>query len=153
MPGSMPKPPAKRKRRNPRTEVGVVGVLPRVGVPPAPSGLLANTVMRWEAYWSSPVGGAANPVSDRAAVERLFRAYDEMDRVGGEFRRERVVEGSTGQPTLHPLGRYIATLNSEILQLEDRLGLSPKARAQLGLAIAEAKKTLGDLATIAYDDE
>jgi P27 family predicted phage terminase small subunit len=152
MPGPLPKPDDRRKRRNVRG----VRVLPfevSVPVPPAPAGLLKTTLSRWEAYWTSPVAAAADRVTDLPLIERYFRAMDESERVGRVFRKARVTAGSQGQIVLHPLSRYLSQLSSELTALEDRLGLSPKARAQLGMAIAEAQKTLGDLAAIGYDDE
>jgi P27 family predicted phage terminase small subunit len=123
-------------------------------VPAAPSGLLAVTQARWAAYWGSPVAAAADPVTDLAAVERLFIAYDELTRAGRAFRKQRVVEGSMGQPTLNPLNRYIAQLTTEIMQLEDRLGLTPKARLALGIQLGEARRSLNDLISESgYDDD
>ena len=153
MPGPVPKLPEKRQRRNKRPEVRV---LPFVGsAPPAPpSGLLKATVARWEAYWASPVAAAADRVTDLPALERLFRSYDEVERAGRAFRRERIVAGSTGQPTLNPLGRYIAQLTTEITGLEDRLGLTPKARLALGIQLGEARRSLNDLISeVGYDDD
>jgi P27 family predicted phage terminase small subunit len=152
MPGPLPKPDDRRKRRNVR-DVRVLPFEAPVSAPPAPGGMLKETVRRWEDYWSSPVSLAADRVTDAPMVERYFRAMDEAERVGRVFRKARVTVGSQGQVVLHPLAKYLAQLSSEMLALEDRLGLSPKSRAQLGLVIAEAQKTLSDLASIAYDDE
>ncbi|KKL73687.1 hypothetical protein LCGC14_2072380, partial [marine sediment metagenome] len=49
------------------------------------------------------------------------------------------------QPVLHPMGKVMNDLEKDIRQLEDRYGLSPKARAQLGITIGTAQRTLEDL--------
>jgi P27 family predicted phage terminase small subunit len=152
MPGPLPKHPDRRHRRNVR-DVRVLPLEVSQAAPPAPTGLLKSTIARWEAYWRSPVAAAADPVTDLPLIERYFRALDELERCGRVFRKARVTAGSQGQIVLHPLARYLSQLSSELMALEDRLGLSPKSRAQLGMAIAEAQKTLGDLAAIGYDDE
>jgi phage terminase small subunit len=127
--------------------------VPPSRAPAPPAGLLKATGARWATFWTSPVAAAADPVTDLPAVERLFRAYDEVERAGRAFRKQRIVPGSTGQPTLNPLGRYIAQLTSEITALEDRLGLTPKARLALGIQMGEARRTLDDLiAQAGYDD-
>jgi phage terminase small subunit len=43
---------------------------------------------------------------------------------------------------LNPLGKHMATLDSEIRHLEDRLGLTPRARLQLGITYADAHRSL-----------
>jgi phage terminase small subunit len=153
MPGPAPKPEHKRQGHRTRPSLAVVPPSPAVDVPSPPSGLLKVTTGRWEAFWSSPVASAADPVSDLPAIERLFRAYDEVERAGRAFRKQRIVPGSTGQPTLNPLGKYIAQLTTEITGLEDRLGLTPKARLALGIQLGEARRSLNDLINeVGYDD-
>jgi hypothetical protein len=56
-----------------------------------------------------------------------------------------VTEGSQGQLVLHPLTKYVAQLDGEIRQLEDRFGLNPKARIALGLELTKARRSLDDL--------
>jgi P27 family predicted phage terminase small subunit len=153
MPGPAPKPEHLRQGHRKRPALTVSGPSVPVDVPAPPSGLLKVTSARWDAFWRSPVAAAADPVTDLPAVERLFRAYDEVERAGRAFRKGRIVQGSTGQPVLNPLSRYIAQLTSEITGLEDRLGLTPKARLALGIQMGEARRSLNDLIQEAgYDD-
>ena len=60
-------------------------------------------------------------------------------------RKARLVEGSQGQPRINPLFTTIATMDAEIRQLEDRFGLSPRARLALGIQLGEAHRSLADL--------
>jgi len=51
-------------------------------------------------------------------------------------------EGSQGQQILHPLARMLLDIETKLMPLEDRLGLSPEARLRLGLAVAETQSKL-----------
>lgn len=154
MPGPLPKPAHKAQGHRPHA---ALQILPASAIadkaPPPPAGLLKKTAEQWAAFWMSPVASAADPITDLPAIARLFTAYDELERVGPVFRKQRIVEGSTGQPTLNPLSKYIAQLTTEIVALEDRFGLTPKSRLALGIAIGQAKASLNDLITaVEYDD-
>ena len=104
-------------------------------VPKADALWLASTKKQWAEFWSAPAAKKLAPALDLAAVERLFTLYDERARSLSTFRRNRLVKGSQGQVVLNPLGRQINSLNTAILQLEDRLGLSPLARLKMNIAI------------------
>jgi hypothetical protein len=52
------------------------------------------------------------------------------------------------------MGRQMLSLDVEIRQLEDRFGLTPRARLQLGITYGEAKKSLEELnAELQADEE
>lgn len=79
-------------------------------------------------------------------MTRLFQLYDERDRAYRAIRAGgRLGVGSQGQTALAPLVKYIAQLDSSIVVLEDRLGLSPRARLQLGLAVIDTQRGLDSL--------
>ncbi|MGI9043503.1 MAG: P27 family phage terminase small subunit [Gemmatimonadaceae bacterium] len=123
-------------------------------VPPAPVGLLKATEAKWEAYWLSPVSSAADPVTDRPALERLFQCYDEHQRVGQAFRKQRTVDSRDGGERVNPLLSYLRYLSLEITKLEDRFGLTPRSRLALGVTLGQAKRSLSDLITeVGYDDD
>lgn len=145
--GPPPKPDDRRQRRNKRPALTVVhGIKPRrVPAPPVPDGLLVATRKLWTRYWAAPISRIVE-ASDEPAIVRLFRLYDERDRAyRGIRKRGRLVVGSQGQEVLNPLAKYIAQCDAEIRSLEDRFGLSAKARLQLGITFGEAQKTLEDL--------
>jgi hypothetical protein len=149
--GRIPKPAGKAVGHRDHTVLALTP--PRsTAVPPAPAGLQKATVRRWEGFWRSPVAAAADRVTDLPVIERLFVHYDELDRVGRAFRKQRVIAGRCGE-TMSPLFRYYTWLASEIRSCEDRLGLSPRARLSLGVALGEAKRSLHDLVDeVGYDD-
>ena len=155
--GPIPKPTARRQRRNrerPRLEVHTGTVadiepqskLPAVRseMPPYPKSILKVTKQRWATYWNSDIAIVATAV-DLPMVERLHRRYDERERAFREVRKAgRLAVGSQGQQVLHPLLKYIDQCEQEIRALEDRLGLSPHARLRMGATLAGAKRTLDD---------
>ena len=83
--------------------------------------------------------------TDQPAITRLFTLYDERERAFRGYKKRRLTLGYKGQPVLNPLGRMMLQLDEEIRQLEDRLGLTPRARLQLGITFSEAAKSLDDL--------
>lgn len=149
------KDPDRRQRRNepvslvpadeePAEEEFLVAEIP--APPSAPANLLKTTRDRWVAYWSSPVAGLADPVSDLPALERLYRLYDDLERSHRAVRATgHMVEGSKGQTVMNPLLRHMQTEMAEIRQLEDRFGLSPRARLGLNFTLGQTAKTLADL--------
>src|SRR6266545_414479 len=98
---------------------------------PDPSGGLTAAVRRqWEDLWASPLAALVEG-TDLPALERLFLLYDERERCWKAYRKARLVKGSQGQPVMSPLARQVALLDVEIRHLEDRFGLSPRARLRL----------------------
>ncbi len=136
------KPAARRQRRN-RPALVSLPTTP-VNVPEPPSGLLRATVAAWDELWASPVAATFLP-SDMPALARVFELRDEWTRVTRVARKQRLTEGHKQQPVLNPLLRYAETLAAEVRALEDRYGLSPRSRLQLGIAFGEAHRSLDAL--------
>jgi P27 family predicted phage terminase small subunit len=106
---------------------------------------LEPTVERWSEFWRSPLAGQVE-ASDHGALRRLFWLYDECDRLLEAIDATgRVVAGSQGQPRANPLYKQVQEFQAEARQLEDRFGLSPKARLALGISFAEAAMGLDAL--------
>lgn len=107
---------------------------------------LAETKRQWYETLRSQLAGHYHE-TDMAALHRLFMWRDELTRArrsAKAMRRqansEALVTGSKGQPVANPLFDVAASLDAQALTiegkvtaLEDRLGLSPKARLGLGL--------------------
>lgn len=120
---------------------GVVGEGGELTLPTPPRGLLPVTRRRWVAFWESGLGRVVQEVG-LPAVSRLFRYYDEWERLEKEYRAgPRTVEGSQGQQVINPLADRLAKLEDLISRLEDKCGVTPLARARLGIAIGESKLT------------
>lgn len=123
----------------------------RTGDPPVCPAKLAGvvplkaTVEAWDRLWRSDVVTVVDLLSDLEAVIRWASLLDERERALRAFRRSRLVEGSQGQPVLNPLWAVVQSCDRELRALEDRIGLSPKARLQLGITYGEAAKSLDEL--------
>lgn len=117
--------------------------------PKPPAKLLRSTREAWFAFWRSSLAAAVMPETDMQALVRLYRLYDQRERARLVADKTPVVEGSEGQPRPNPLFKVIGSFDVEIRQLEDRFGLSPLARARLGLAVKqlEERDALDDLLT------
>lgn len=126
--------------------------LPAV-LPPPPPRLLRSTRELWQSLWLSPLAQVWDPVTDRLAVEELVRLVDERERAWRAFRRERLVPGSQGQPRLNPLWRLIQDTTAQITQLSDRLGLTPRARLQLGITFSQAAMGIAELNRMLDDED
>jgi P27 family predicted phage terminase small subunit len=149
--GPPPKPADRRQRTNHPAVVPFRNAIP-VKVPSMPAGLLISTQELWRNFWKSPLARAIEPESDFPAISRYFSLLDERERLYRAFRRKRIVKGPKGEPVLNPAGRALLAFDSELRQLEDRLGLTPRARLQLGIAFGEAARTLTELNQILESD-
>jgi len=138
------KKPASRRQGRATADVGEL-VAAVSAVPAADPEWRPVTVERWNEFFSSQVASQVD-VSDRGALRRLFRLYDEIDRLWEAVEATgRVVEGSQGQPRPNPLYKQVSEFQAEARQLEDRFGLSPRARLQLGIALGAAHASLDAL--------
>jgi P27 family predicted phage terminase small subunit len=106
----------------------------------------------WGDFWRSELAGATSADTDIPAVRRLATLYDLRERAYRAVKKTPLVEGSQGQKVLNPLARQMSTWDAEIRQLEDRFGLTPRSRLNLGLQLGAAKKQLDDLARDFTDD-
>lgn len=143
----MPRHPKPRGLRanTERQDVGLVTIAPVVAMAPPPPDprLLAITRQAWEEFWASPLARLVSTTTDLMALRRLFMFYDEQERSMRAYRRKRMVPGSTGQPVVNPILKAIAP--ADLLALEDRFGMSPRARLTLGVILGDAARSLADL--------
>lgn len=146
-----PKPQALRQNTE-RLDVGLVTAPGPRPVPSPPPGLLRITAQAWEDYWRSPVAAIVTSNTDLMALRRLFWFYDESERAMRAYRQQRLVPGSTRNLRLNPVLKAIDP--SAILALEDRFGLSPRSRLELGVILGDAARSLADLnAELDRDDD
>jgi len=155
----LPKPKPLRQNTE-RRDLGLVGIVPATQrvppvppAPPAPAEWLAESKTEWQSFWTSPLAAALLPVTDEPAVRRLFGLRDERERMMRGIRRQRLVPGARGQPRANPLYAQLASFDSEIRQLEDRIGLTPQARLKLGISLGDAVRSLSEIAEAIDGDE
>jgi P27 family predicted phage terminase small subunit len=91
-----------------------------------------------ESFWILKPG-------DLAGLERWIVSVDEWARAMRALRRQRIVEGSTGQPALNPLASYVASREAAIMDAEEKYGMTPMGRLKLGIAVGQAKLTAAEL--------
>lgn len=95
----------------------------------------------WAAFWESDVAKFVKRV-DHHSLRRLFRMYDQRERMEEEFMADPITLGSQKQLVAHPAAKIMASLDARISQLEARFGITPKARLELGITVGEAAKSL-----------
>jgi phage terminase small subunit len=113
----------------------------------------------WEAYWRSDVAKLAT----EETVPVAYRLHDRRDEArvllaGLRKSGARLTLGSEKQVRANPIYKVLQGLDAEIRQLEDRLGLSPLAKLQLGATFGSAASALDDLnrrfeAEVSEDDD
>ena len=122
-------------------------------VPKMPPGeWLKATRDAWDQYWASGVATMADLSIDDRLLHRWVWCNDELLRAEREFRRERTVIGSKGQPVLSPHWAQITNLQAELAKLEAQLGIGPLNRMRLGIAIGGAADAMSDLDMFGADD-
>ena len=143
--GPLPKPADEAQGHRTRELQIISGSSELKNEPPKPlRGWLKQTRDRWIKYWESDVAAVAQEV-DVPAVERLFGMYDQYSRVQQVVKKSLVVRGSTGQIRTNPLAELALKLETQILRLENELGLTPMARQRLGIAVGEAANSLASI--------
>ena len=101
--------------------------------PKPPTGLKRRGRGAWQRYWSL---GAAwlSPTTDREIIERLCRAYDEIDEIRREMRGQpRVISSPNGKIT-HPLIGQLRKIEELVTRYEGLCGFTPSDRSRLGMA-------------------
>jgi len=150
------KPADRRQRRNKKTNVVPFrSVAKAKKIPAPPEKLLKVNRESWKRYWNSQLAQVVEPETDLPAIIRLWTLYDLRERAYRAYKRQPVVFGSRNQVAENPAGRSMRTYDSEIRHLEDRLGMTPRARLQLGITFSESVRSLEALnqSFIADDDE
>lgn len=121
-----------------------------VDVPSPMSTWSAGTKRSWATFWTSSVATVIKP-EQHDALFRLFEMRDLQTRALARYRKQPYVDGSTGQPVTNPSFADATKLETQICALEDRLGLTPKALANLGIAVGQAALTAADLNRMASE--
>ena len=117
----------------------------RAPSPAVPPGLTKSAQSLWRRFWRSPVAGAINPDADRYLLVRWIQAVNEREITYPLLIAARLVKGSTGQLVLSPLARYLNQLEVTIAWCETQMGMTPAARARLGIALGVEALTAAEL--------
>ena len=137
--------PLENREHRIRPTVVDIGAYKKRNIPKLKGRYLKITKNWSEDFWNIDLASAVDTKSDQSAVYRLATLIDERERVYKQAKKDRLVVGSQGQVVLNPLYSAMLKLDAEIRQLEDRIGMNPKARVSLGISIGQAKKSLSDL--------
>lgn len=111
-------------------------------IPAAPKGLTYSAREAWKAFWRSDVAALVNLDADLTALRRWVECLSEREHVCAELAKKPTVEGSMGQDVLNPLANYMEKLTREIARYEDRFGMTPKARMQLGVTFGQYRDAM-----------
>jgi len=136
--------------RKPKT-VAVAKRSPAAQHPAAPKGLGKFAKDLWGRFWTSDVAGVIED-PDLYALKRWIESVDERERLLRAVRKATTVRGSTGQPVLNPLAKRLDQLEGQIERFERQFGMTPKARADLGIATGNAAMTAAQLNEMANED-
>lgn len=138
--------PEDRQRRNLPTvlDAGEASDPARV-VPDPPAGLSGALRAAWDGLWRSPVAQLLDPVSDYPAVSRLFGLYLLGERMDARLSAPVDEDGSS----FESMSAARVRVASECRLLEGQLGLSPRSRLALGLALLAGRKQGGSLDDLA----
>lgn len=121
-------------------------------VPVPPTGLLPEVEAMWAAYWRSDLAQLVTTATDMPGLNRLFRYYDDIERAWAIYRAEPEVIGSRGQTRISHFAKHIRETEPLVARLEDRYGLSPRSRLELGVTFGDAHRSLEDLYTDAIGE-
>lgn len=110
--------------------------------PPKGLGEIAGT--QWEEYWTDPVSTLITP-ADRTLLIRWITTVDRYFTIMKVADAKPVTLGSKMQEIANPLYSLGLKLMDEIFKYEQQLGIGPKNRAALGIAVLTERRSLAQL--------
>ena len=147
----MPNPRSKRPQGHRQQKVVALRAVPTLEPPEPPENLCAFALTLWREIWTTDVSKAIE-ASDHYALRRWIEAVDERERYLEAARDNPTVEGSKGQPVVNPLLKLARAAEDRIEHFEQQFGMTPKARADLGLAAGNAALTAEELNRMARNN-
>ncbi len=109
-----------------------------------PDGLSEQTRKTWDTYWIDPVSSLATP-ADRPLLIRWIELVDRYQKLVRLAMAEPETRGSTGQKQASPFFTVAMGHEAAISRIEAQLGIGPKNRAALGIAVLSEQRSLADL--------
>jgi P27 family predicted phage terminase small subunit len=126
------KPPERRQGRG-TADLATEPAYGLVEPPPAPLGLSEDIEAAWHAFWRLAPLSKRVSAADVLPLIRLFQLYETYRATMADFLAERYVEGERGKLVAHPGWSIANAAMRQILPLEKQFGVTPKARAELGI--------------------
>lgn len=106
---------------------------------------LQVTRRAWQLYWTSELSDHVDRTADLYRVERWIRVVDTAERAWRTCQQDWVALGSMGQVRLNPMFKVVEFCEAQLKVAEEQLGMTPLARARLGIAFGEAASALDKL--------
>lgn len=117
-----------------------------------PSNVSEESKSLWNAFWDDSVSSVLT-IADKGMLSRWIELVDDRNKLLREAMKEPVTLGSTRQKQAHPLFSVAMTMEKAIQALEAQLGIGPKNRAALGIAVIAEQKGLNELNSEFDDDD
>jgi phage terminase small subunit len=108
-----------------------------------PDGLCEQARQQWDLYWADPVA-QVQTLADRHLLERWISNVDRYWRLIREADVEPLTRNSQGQ-VANPLYAVALKVESSVKADEAQLGIGPKNRAGLGIAVIAERRSLADM--------
>lgn len=108
-----------------------------------PGDLCDQAGQQWDAYWNDPVSQVQTR-ADRNLLERWIVNVDRYWRLIGEADKQPMTENSQGR-VANPLYAIALKVEASIKADEAQLGIGPKNRAALGIAVITERRSLADM--------
>lgn len=110
--------------------------------PPANLGERART--QWDDYWEDPISYTITS-ADRVMLIRWIETVDRYFTIMKLADSNPITKGSQRQDVVSPLYPLGMKMMAEISRFEAQLGIGPKNRAALGIAVLSERRSLQDL--------
>lgn len=109
-----------------------------------------EALRQWNDFWDDPVSWLVTP-ADRMLLVKWVELVDRYFTLMRAADKEPLTRGSTHNDVVNPLYSMALKMQAEIKAIEAQLGIGPKNRAALGIAVLSERRSLQDL-NQAYDD-
>jgi P27 family predicted phage terminase small subunit len=104
----------------------------------------AEALRQWNDFWDDPVSWLITP-ADRMLLVKWVELVDRYFSLMRLADKEPITRGSTHNDVVNPLYGMALKMQAEIKAIEAQLGIGPKNRAALGIAVLSERRSLQDL--------
>lgn len=108
-----------------------------------PDGLCAQALTQWDRYWDDAVS-QVQTAADRDLLCRWIANVNRYWRLIGAADEEPLTRNSQGQ-VANPLYAVALKVEASVKADESQLGIGPKNRAALGIAVISERKSLAEM--------